>query len=111
MRRLAFAMLLALALPLAAQDKPKLEPLPEPPPPQPGFNFDAAADQPQVTISRGGKQTIEEITTPAGKKIVRVTQPDGSGYELREDIGDGSAAGNAQFDTGLRVPLWTIYSF
>jgi hypothetical protein len=110
MRRLVFALLCAIALPLAAQDKPKLEPLPEPPPPQPGFNFDAAADQPQVTIG-GGKQKIEESTTADGRKIIRVTNPDGSGYELRESIGDGNAAGNAQFDSGLRVPMWTIFSF
>lgn len=110
MRRIAAIAFLALALPLAAQDRPKLEPLPEPPPPAPGFNFDAATDQP-VTIQKNKKQSIEETTSPAGKKKIRVTNPDGSSYEMHEDRGDESAAGKPPLDTGLRVPLWTIYSF
>lgn len=110
MRRFAAILLFAASLPLAAQERPRLEPVPEPPPPAPGFNFDAAVDEPRVVIRKGDSQQIEERTTATGKKSITVTSPSGTTYELREDIGDSSGS-RLPGDTGLRVPLWQIYSF
>lgn len=111
MRHFLAIVLFAAALPLCAQERPKFEPVPAPPP-APGFNFDSAVDVPTVNIRRGEVQQVEERDSAVdGKKTVTVTSPAGTVYELREDLGDGAATRSQPTDSGLRVPLWPIYSF
>ncbi|MCX7893097.1 MAG: DUF2782 domain-containing protein [Burkholderiales bacterium] len=106
-RLLALPLALLAALPAAAQQPPlKLEPVPEPPP-QIGLDTDTG---PGVTISpREGR--VEEILTPDGHKVIRVTTPEGLEYVLQEDQGDGTFARWTPGDTGVRAPQWVIFRF
>ena len=108
MRRLIPALAFLAALPAAAQQRPlNLEPLPEPPPSAIGFDQSTG---PGVTIATP-EGRVEEILTPEGFKVIRVTTPEGLEYVLQEDQGDGSFARQTTGDSGVRVPQWVIFRF
>lgn len=107
MRRALIAVVFALAAaPLAAQQPPpKLEPLPGPPPPPPG----AAVEQPNeapVRITPGPNDRVEE-TVVDGRRVVRVTTPNGTVYFLD----DRDQAPEGPTGRPVRVPLWVIQQF
>jgi hypothetical protein len=109
------ALLVCLALPVAAQTTqtrpPNLQPVPEPPPPPKGFELDPALE-PQVTIIRRGTDTVEEYRLGGRLYMVKVT-PAGGGtpYYMVDQQGDGKFTRQNSHDTGLRPPMWLIYSF
>ena len=106
MRRALSAIALVLAsAPVAAQQPPRLEPLPEPPPPPPGVAVEQP-NEPPVRISPGPNDRVEE-TVVDGRRVVRVTTPNGAVYFLddREQAPE-TAAGRP-----VRVPLWVIRQF
>jgi hypothetical protein len=117
-RRLAVRLLAAaspmwfaggLAVAQPAPPPPKLDPLPEVPPP-PGF----AADQdlePQVTITRREGETVEEARVNGRLMWVRVTPRHGRPYMLIPDQGGQTFIRRDANDTGLKVPLWVLFSF
>ncbi|MCU0804085.1 MAG: DUF2782 domain-containing protein [Burkholderiales bacterium] len=108
MRRFLPAVFLVAAVPALAQQQPlKLEPLPEPPPS--AIGFDQSTDQGVTIAPREGR--VEEILTPEGFKVIRVTTPEGLEYVLQEDQGDGSFARQNSGDTGVRAPQWVIFRF
>ena len=111
-RPLLAALLLAIALPVAAQQSkpPVLQPLPEPPPPPPGFELDPALE-PQVTILKRGADTVEEYRIGGKLYMIKVTPPHGRPYYLIDHRGDGKFARQESYDTGLRPPMWVIFSF
>lgn len=106
---LALAVLAAAASRAGAQvpPPPKLEPVPEPPPAI-GVDNDASSEG-GVRLSPQGGERIEERVID-GKRVVRVTNPNGTEYLLVEDI----AGGLPQQGPGkspISVPLWLIHSW
>lgn len=113
MRRLIPATLLALSLTALAQDPPPpkdLQPLPEPPPPPPGLELDPALE-PQVTIVKRGEDTVEEFRLNGRLYMMRVTPRYGVPFYLVDNRGDGNFARMDHLDSGVRPPMWVIYSF
>jgi hypothetical protein len=107
MRRFFPALVFLLALPAMAQQQPlKLEPLAEPPPSQVGFDESSG---PAVTIVPP-EGRVEQILTPDGHQVIRVTTPEGLEYVLQEDLGDGAFA-RQNTDSGVRAPQWVIFRF
>ena len=87
---------------------PKLEPLPEIAPP-PGVSEDAEL-QPQITITRRGGETVEEARVNGKLKWVRVTPVHGRSYYLIPDQSGHSMIRDSN-ESGLKVPLWVLFSF
>jgi len=112
---LVFAASLALAQtasPPARQPPPlppALEPLPQIPPPP-----EIAADpdlEPQVTISRREGEMVEEARA-AGKVVwIKVTPRHGKAYYLIPDGGANTYIRRDSLDSGLKVPMWVIFTF
>jgi len=110
-RTLIAALLLAAALPLAAQQgKPQLQPLPEPPPPPPGYELDPALE-PQVTILKRGTDTVEEYRIGGKLYMIKITPTTGKPYYLVDNRGDGTFVRYDNYDSGLRPPMWVIFTF
>lgn len=107
MRRLIALFVFAFALPVSAQQPPKLEPLPEPPPP-------AVALDAQTLEERGIKiepgERAEEFIA-AGKRVIRVTQPNGAVYYLIEQQGGANAPVGDAANTNFSVPQWLLFKW
>lgn len=103
----------ALSAPLAlAQSAPPplgLEPLPEVPPP-PGVNANPELE-PQITITRRQGETVEEARVNGVLKWVRVTPAHGRAYYLIPDPTGHTFIRRDSNDTGLKVPLWVLFTF
>lgn len=89
--------------PGAALPPPKLEPLPE-----------IAGDpelEPQVTVTRKEGETIEEARVQGRIAWIKVTPRHGRPYFLIPDAGGQLYIRRDNFDSGLKVPLWLLFSF
>ncbi len=104
---LAFAAGGALAQP--APPPPALEPLPEVPPP-PGVAADTDLE-PAVTIRHTEGEVREEARVNGEIRWIRVTPRNGRPYFLVPDQGGATFIRRDSLDTGLKVPLWLLYSF
>ena len=111
-RPLLAALLLAIVLPVAAQQSkpPVLQPLPEPPPPPPGQELDPALE-PQVTIQKRGTDTVEEYRIGGKLYMIKVTPTSGRPYYLVDNKGDGKFTRQDNYDSGVRPPMWVIFTF
>jgi hypothetical protein len=110
---LLFVVTLGLTLGAAAQTAPpppKLEPVPEPPPPPPQVAADPEL-QPQVLIIERENEKIEEYRVKGRLTMVKVTPRHGRPYYLVPEGPDGSFVRHDSLDTGLKVPMWLLYSF
>ena len=97
---LAFAQ---AAPPPPAMPPPGLEPLPE-----------IAGDvelEPQVTITRKDGDTIEEARANGRLLWIKVTPSHGRPYFLIPDGTDFGLIRRDAFDTGLKVPMWVLFTF
>jgi hypothetical protein len=117
MRNLSASVFVAFAVGLtltaAAQrtpPPPKLELLPEPPPPPAEIANDPELE-PQITIVRRENETIEEYRVNRRLTMVKVTPRHGRPYYLVAYGADGTFIRRDSLDTGLRVPLWVLFSF
>jgi hypothetical protein len=110
MRRVVFIALLGAAAAAAAQAPPRLEPLPEPPPPPPGVR-DIGADEPRVRIAPQEGDVVEEVRHNGRVVIMKVTPPGGVPYYLIDTTGNGNWMRRDSLDDGVRVPMWTIWTF
>ena len=88
---------------------PRLEPLPEPPPRAIGLDDDPAGER-GIRLAPGANDRIEEFVID-GRRVIRVTNPSGQSYYLKEDLGDGTQAGQSSGDSRVRVPRWVIFTF
>lgn len=106
------ALVLVIALPVSAQQAkpPALQPLPEPPPPPPGYEPDPALE-PQVTILKRGADVVEEYRLNGRLYMIKVTPPHGRPYYLIDHRGDGNFVRQDHYDSGIRPPMWVIFSF
>ena len=113
-RLIAFIASLAffIAVGATAQKAPpqRLEPLPEPPPPPPEIANDPELE-PQITIVRRQTETIEEYRVNGRLTMVKVTPKTGRPYYLVADGADGAFIRRDSLDSGLRVPMWLLFSF
>jgi len=107
MSRIAILVLMALAGSAFAQapPPPALEPLPEAAP-----RADGAVDEPGVRIPVQEGDVIEEIRAGGEVVMLKVTPKEGPTYYLVE-APDGGWTRRDSIDTGLRVPMWPIYTF
>lgn len=103
------ALVAAAALAQNAPAPPRLEPLPEPPPLPPGTSDPDL--EPQVTIIQRSGETIEETRVNGRLVMIKVTPRHGRPYFLVDEAGDGRFARRDSTDSGLRVPLWILFSF
>ena len=106
------ALVFAAALTATAQKAPpaKLEPLPEPPPIAPEIASDPDLE-PQITITRRATETIEEYRVGGRLTMIKVTPKAGRPYYLVADGTDGTWIRRDSLDTGLKVPMWLLFSF
>ncbi len=106
------ALSLAVALPATAQQAkpPVLQPLPEPPPPPPGYEPDPALE-PQVTILKRGTDTVEQYRVGGKLYMIKITPANGKPYYMIDNKGDGNFARQDNYDSGIRPPMWVIFSF
>lgn len=94
----------------AAPPPPNLEPVPEAPPPPPEIANDPDL-QPQVTIQRRENETVEEYRINRRLTMVKVTPRHGRPYYLVASADGTTFIRRDSLDTGLRVPLWVLFSF
>jgi hypothetical protein len=105
-------LMFAFALNAAAQKAPPpdLEPLPEAPPPAPEIAADPELE-PQITIVRRNNETIEEYRVGGRLTMIKVTPKSGRPYYLVADAAYGTWVRRDSLDTGLKVPMWLLFSF
>ena len=111
------ALAVSLALTAAAQQvapqappPPKLEPLPEAEPPPPEIAADPEL-QPQVTTTERENETIEEYRVNGRLNMVKVTPRHGRPYYLIPNNAKGGFVRYDSLDSGLKVPMWVLFSF
>ena len=92
-----------------AQPAPPPPPLPETVPP-PGITGDEDL-QPQITITERQGEKVEEARVNGRLMWVRVTPRHGRPYYLVPDPGAHTFIRRDSNDTGLKVPLWVLFSF
>jgi hypothetical protein len=117
MRRLLWAALTALfaavampALGETAPPPPVLEPLPEPEAAPPEIANDAELQE-EIRVYHRDKETIEEHRVSGRLVWIKVTPQHGRAYYLVADGTNGSLIRRDSLDTGLRVPMWLLFSF
>jgi hypothetical protein len=119
MRLFAVAALAACAGIGTAQTLPPAPP-PPPIPPQsealpdvgvpPPFVGDPELE-PQVTIKKKDGETVEEARVNGRLVWIKVTPNHGKPYFLIPDTVNGVYIRRDGYDSGLRVPLWELFSF
>jgi hypothetical protein len=106
---LAFAAM-AHAQAATAPPPPVLEPLPEAEPPPIEIANDPELE-PQVTIVRRDSVTMEEYRLGGRLVWIKVTPQVGRPYYLVPDGAGGTFIRRDSLDTGLRVPMWLLFTF
>jgi hypothetical protein len=96
------------ALSALAAERPKLEPLPEIQPPPGVVDPDL---EPQVTISRKGRDRSEEYRIKGRLYMIKVTPAHGKPYYLIDHRGDGQLRRYDDLSPNFLVPLWLIKEF
>ena len=98
----------AAAFAQPAPPPPPLEPLPEIPPPPGVTDTDL---EPAVTIRKNNDEVREEARVNGQILWIRVTPRNGRPYFLVPNQGGETFIRRDSLDTGLKVPLWLLYSF
>jgi Protein of unknown function (DUF2782) len=93
-----------------APPPPALEPLAEPEPPPVEIANDPEL-QAQITIVHRDKETVEEYRLGGRLVWVKVTPLNGRSYYLVADASGGTFIRRDSLDTGLRVPMWLLFTF
>ena len=57
------------------------------------------------------EEKVEEIRQNGRVVILKVTPPGGTPYYLVDTTGNGNWVRRDSLDDGVRVPMWTIWSF
>ena len=109
---LLFCVLLAAFAPQAAfaVTPANAEPLEEVPPPPKVQDGEAIDEEPQVTIRKKGKDTIEEYRIHGELYMMKVTPDGGVPYYLNKQDQDGGWT-NVGPNKPLVIPKWIIFRF
>lgn len=90
-----------------AEPPPPLEP--EAPPPPPPVESGETLE-PDVTITRGEKEVIEEYRIHGKLYMIKVTPAAGPSYYLIDADGDGNLETRSNdLDPGFRIPGWVLF--
>ncbi len=105
---------LLLSLSLAAQEKQSPDsqtPAPEPPDiPEPVQSGEAL--EPDITIIRREKQTIEEYRISGRLYMIKIIPKFGLPYYLLDTDGDGNMdVRRSDLERGMQIPQWVIFSW
>jgi hypothetical protein len=108
---LLLSVILALLLPQAvhAAAPANAEPLEDVPPP-PKVKDGEALDEPEVTIRKKGKDTIEEYRINGELYMMKVTPEHGVPYYLHKEDQEGGWVNDGPVKP-LAVPKWIIFRF
>ena len=90
-----------------APPPPPLEAVPDAPsaaPPDPDL-------EPQVTIIQKDQDTVEEVRMSGQLRFIRVTPLHGRPYYLIPDNGPNQFIRRDSLDSGLKVPMWVLWSW
>ena len=98
------------------------QPAPPPPPLLPPSRTDAAPPplppatrdpdlEPQVTIIRREKETVEEVRIGGELKFVKVTPRTGVPYYLVPDPSGRQFIRRDSLDTTIKVPMWVLFTW
>jgi len=98
------------ALAETAPPPPALEPLPEAEPAPPEVAGDAEL-QAEIKVYHRDQETIEEHRVSGRLTWIKVTPQHGRPYFLVADGPNGNFVRRDSLDTGLRVPMWLLFSF
>lgn len=115
-RRFVFAALSALLLALGtahAQPAPAPRGAPSPPAnlePLPELSGDGEAE-PQITTSNRNGETVEEARVNGRLVWIKVTPTHGRPYFLIPDGGGYTFTRRDSLDSGLKVPMWVLFTF
>ncbi|MDR1350453.1 MAG: DUF2782 domain-containing protein [Zoogloeaceae bacterium] len=105
------AVLLAAA-PAWAQAPANAEPLPDiPSPPTDITPFEDSIEEPQVTIHREERGTVEEYRISGKLYMLKITPEAGAPYYLVDNDGDGHFETRSPADSGVTTPMWVIGTF
>ncbi|MDR2365276.1 MAG: DUF2782 domain-containing protein [Zoogloeaceae bacterium] len=110
-RFLLFLAFFPFALTAQAQAPADAEPLPDVPPPADIRPFDENIEEPQVTIRREERGTVEEYRLSGKLYMVKITPEIGAPYYLVDNDGDGQFETHSPTNPGVRVPMWVIGTF
>jgi Protein of unknown function (DUF2782) len=86
------------------------EPLEEVPPPPKIVDGEALEAEPQVTIRKKGKETVEEYSVNGQVYMMKVTPEHGVPYYLHKDDQDGGWVNTGPVEP-LAIPKWVIFRF
>ena len=100
----------AHAVAATAPPPPELEPLPEAAPPPPEIANDPELE-PQITIVRHDQVTMEEYRIGGRLVWIKVTPQYGRPYYLVAEGAGGTFVRRDSLDTGLKVPMWVLFSW
>jgi hypothetical protein len=103
------AFLLVAGSALAQQPRPEVQ-RPEVPPP-PRIAIEPGADEPRVRIAPQAGDRVEEIRENGRVKMLKVTPANGVPYYLVDTTGSGNWMRRDSTEDGLRVPMWSIWTF
>ena len=107
-----FSALLFIAASACAEAPADVEPLPDiPPPPADIRPFDDSIEEPQITIRREERGTVEEYRISGKLYMLKITPEAGAPYYLVDSDGDGHFETHSPTDSGARVPMWVIGTF
>ena len=107
MRPIYFATLFSLSLSAYAA-QPDAPAKADAPPPH---GCGRQRDEPQVTITKQGEQTVEEYRANGVLYMIKITPKVGAPYYLVDDRGDGKFSRREGLDSGLRPPRWILKRF
>lgn len=94
----------------AAEPPAGLEPLPEPLPPPNVVEDDNSVLEPEVTIVKKGKETIEEYRINGELYMMKVTPANGKPYYMHKDDQNGGWINDGPSQP-LSIPKWVIFKF
>jgi hypothetical protein len=95
---------------LAANSQDNLELLEEVPPPPKVVDGEPLEAEPQVTIRKKGKETIEEYSVNGQVYMMKVTPDHGVPYYLHKEEEDGGWVNDGP-NKPLSIPSWILFRF